>query len=104
MTKQYTTTQIFQHMSPKTLVAWIVDMDDSAPEELDEAAVSLMETAMHNLFAIVGPEAVDMVAGLEGNPWLIQELIEECTAIDAFGVDKDEPAIEDDYEFIRRGC
>ena len=69
-TKRYTTTQIFEHMSPATLVSWLTDL------------------------------AVAMLKELEGNPILE-------SMIDRYAEDEDcedEPAIEDDYEWIRRGC
>ena len=66
----YTTSQILEHMTPATLSAWIADMDD-APEELDADGVALMQAAITELFAIVGMEALTMLASYdvsEANP------------------------------------
>ena len=94
MTKQYTTTQIFEHMSPTTLVSWLTDLD-SEPELLSTDSIELMESAMHELFALVGMEAVAMLKELDGNP-ILESMIARYS--------EDESAIEDDYEWIRTGC
>jgi len=57
----YTRNEIFQHMSPSTLAGWIGDMDN-APDELSLSDMALMELAMTELFAIVGMEAVTILA------------------------------------------
>lgn len=56
----YTRNEIFQHMSPSTLAGWIGDMDN-APDELSLSDMALMKFAMHELFALVGMEAVTML-------------------------------------------
>lgn len=57
----YTTSHIFNHMSPMTLACWIGDIDDCPAEELIGADLQLMQAAMHELFALVGMEAVTML-------------------------------------------
>lgn len=56
----YTRNEIFQHMSPVTLTCWIGDMDN-APDDLSMSELNLMQAAMHELFALVGMEAVTML-------------------------------------------
>ena len=56
----YTRNEIFQHMSPSTLACWIADLDN-APDELSLSDMALMKFAMHELFALVGMEAVTML-------------------------------------------
>lgn len=56
----YTTSQVLQHMSPSTLACWIGDLDN-APDELSLSDMALMQAAMHELFALVGMEAVSIL-------------------------------------------
>lgn len=56
----YTHNEIFKHMTPATLAGWIGDMDN-APDELSLSDMALMKFAMHEMFAIVGMEAVTML-------------------------------------------
>lgn len=56
----YTRNEIFQHMSPSTLACWIGDLDN-APDDLSRSDMALMKLAMHELFALVGMEAVTML-------------------------------------------
>lgn len=58
--RTYTTSQILKHMTPSTLASFISDMDD-AQEELDADGVALMHSAITELFAIVGMEALTML-------------------------------------------
>lgn len=57
----YTHNEIFKHMTPATLAGWIGDMDN-APDELSLSDMALMKFAMHELFALVGMEAVTILA------------------------------------------
>ena len=60
--KTYTRNEdIFNHMSPSTLACWISDFDACPSDELSLSELTLMRLAMHELFAIVGMEAVSIL-------------------------------------------
>ena len=73
----YTRNEIFQHMSPSTLAGWIGDMDN-APDELSLSDMALMKFAMHELFALVGMEAVSLLQenGVSSDNPLVMVVIE----------------------------
>lgn len=80
--KQYTTEQIFRHMSPATIAAFVGDLD-SDPEGLEPEDVALMCAAIDGLFAIVGMEALDTLATYgvyADNPFVM-------TAVEAYNED-----------------
>ena len=57
----YTRSEIFNHMSPSTLACWIGDLDVNS-DVLSVNECVLMFDAMTELFAIVGMEAVTILA------------------------------------------
>lgn len=59
-TPTFTPSQIFKHMTPGTLCAWVSDMD-KAPDELDNTALDLMSAALDELFALVGMKALTIL-------------------------------------------
>ena len=73
----YTTEQIFRHMTPSTMSAWIADMD-SDPESLEVEDFELMRAAISELFALVGMEAVSLLQenGVSSDNPLVMVVIE----------------------------
>ncbi len=74
METKFTTEQIFRHMAPATLAAWIADMDGN-PEALEAEDVIIMRAAIAELFNIVGMGALD--------------------TLEAYGVYDDNPLVAD---------
>ena len=72
----YTTSQIFKHMTPGTLCAWVSDFDEN-PEHLDDTDLALMNAAI-KLFALVGMEAVALLQenGVSSDNPLVMAVIE----------------------------
>lgn len=73
----YTMEQIFKHMTPATLAAWIGDFD-SDPESLDVADLVLMQAAIYELFALVGDvNALGMLGnyGIDNGHFLVMAAI-----------------------------
>ena len=74
---KFTADEIFQHMAPATIAAWVADMDN-APDEMDDCALMLMNEAIIELFALVGMEAVSILqeAGVPADSPAVMTVIE----------------------------
>jgi len=73
---KFTADEIFQHMSPATIAAWVADMDNM-PELRSDKDVALMQAGIMTLFALVGMEAVAMLEwhGIEAVHPLVQAAV-----------------------------
>ncbi len=76
MSYQYTSDEILNHMSPRTLCGFIADLDNM-PELRSDKDVALMQAGIMTLFALVGMEAVAMLEwhGIEAVHPLVQAAV-----------------------------
>lgn len=76
----YTESRIFRHMTPSTIAAWVSDLDDAnILADLDATDLALMESAIMELFALVGLEALAMLDtyGIDAAHPLVMAAVEE---------------------------
>ena len=74
---KFTADEIFQHMAPATIAAWVGDLDN-APDELDDCDLVLMNEAINELFALVGNDAIALLQqkGVSADNPLVMAVVE----------------------------
>ena len=82
----YTDSQIFKHMTPPTSAAWVGDIERGAglfaDEKLDTADAALMYSAICELFALVGADAIALLNtyGINADHPLVMAVVEAYNA------------------------